>query len=175
MSFISDIGKSLKKITLKGTVKAVEKVAAVALPLVVAGPAGGIIGGLIGAAVSAKPSASDPTPPEAYGLAALSGATSSSTSGGILGAVKNLGSELIDAAKRLGTAEVDRVKSATTGAVNAAVQDVLNLATGIKKGSQAAAGAVNSSPPTQPAVAGVTMWMLLAIGLAVLFLVRGKK
>ena len=174
MSFFSDVGKAFKKITFKGTVKAVEKVAAVAVPLVVAGPAGGLLGGLVGAAVSGKPRASDPTPPEAYGLAALS-SSSSSPAGGIFGAVKNLGSELIDAAKRLGSAEADRVKSATTGAINAAVQDVLNIATGVKKGSQAAAGAVRNAPPTEPAATGAMLWVVVAIVVAVLFIARGRK
>ena len=175
MSFFGDIGKSLKKITLKGTVKAVEKVAAVAVPLVVAGPAGGLLGGLVGAAVSGKPRASDPTPPEAYGLAALSGASSSSSSGGILGAVKNLGAELVDAAKRIGSAEAGRIKSATTGAVNAAVQDVINIATGVKRGSQAAAGAIKNSPPTSPAATGAMLWVGVAIVGALFLFARGRK
>ena len=176
MSFFSDVGKALKKITFKGTVRAVEKVATVAVPLVVAGPAGGILGGLIGAAVSPRASSSDATPPEAYGLAALTSSSSSSSSaGGILGAVRNLGGELVDAAKRLGSAEAGRIRSATTGAVNAAVQDVLNLATGIRKGSQAAAGAVANSPPTEPAAVGAMMWVAIAIVIAIVVFARGRK
>jgi hypothetical protein len=170
---MSLLSSALRKITLKGVIKDVAKVASVVVPFAVAGPLGGLAGAAIGAAVKPKQTSADATPPEAYGLPLPAGSSASST--GLGGAIRSLGSSLIDAVKKLGSAESGRIQNATQSAVDAAIQDVLNIATGIRRGSSAAAGAIANSPTGQPAGLGGIAWIAIAIVIAVLLLMKGKR
>lgn len=165
MSFWS----SLRKITLKGVVKDVEKVALPLIGAAVAGPIGGAIAGSIGSAVSGgHPSSGMPSSP-------ASPTVPSSSDGGILGGIKTLGGDLAGAAGTIGSAEIDRLRRAISGAFGAIGTDINNIATGVKTGASGAGAAIRNSNPTSAAGSSASLWVIVAVIIGALVLFKGKK